>query len=255
MKKLIGAAMMLLMGIVAVQAVAGKVVKIAYQSKNEGKKGSYGVSYDGEGRLSFLLTSDNVAFGNFQGDGYMITYPSTTEVTVRRLKGKDPVALYEYTSEGMQKWTLDFKVLSVGYGEGVIKKEGLSLETHLYDRKRAIITTGKNKFKERNIVESTLDISGAKAKMKVKYTAVPYNVFSYGFDYMSFIISEFLGVQFGCFDNWACSGMCFMENYPAEIELADRKYVFDYSTSMKHIEVKTVVKNRMQERYIFDITQ
>ena len=46
-----------------------------------------------------------------------------------------------------------------------------------------------------------------------------------------------------------------MENYPAEIELADRKYVFDYSTSMKHIEVKTVVKNRMQERYIFDITQ
>lgn len=43
MKKLIVAAMMLLMGIVAVQAVAGKVVKIAYQSKNEGKKGSYGV--------------------------------------------------------------------------------------------------------------------------------------------------------------------------------------------------------------------
>ncbi|MCM1377835.1 MAG: hypothetical protein NC097_00900 [Clostridium sp.] len=233
-------------------AVSPNVTKINYQIQKAGIKGSYSVSYNKDDLLKDLTTTNSRTFGAFYANNYVISYPNSSYVDMQVYSGQKLLASYNNHIEGLRKMKQLYTIEGIGRELCEYDNESCKVRVPVKDAVYPEVINATYKFKDFSVREILLKIRNYEVKIKIRYTGIPYNNLSYGFDVMSFILSEFLGVKGGCFDNWECLGMCYMDKFPAEVEYSGNKYVFDYAGT-NHIEVKYFINNKLQDRFIFDL--
>lgn len=112
----------------------------------------------------------------------------------------------------------------------------------------------EGKFKDDNIVQVKNWLNGNKLPLeyKIDYSFLPYYNRDMMFDNISFILTQYLGLDFGYDAFWFVPGLSYYNKLPAKIKIKNGKeYIFQYSPreGCLYIEIKEDLNNMMLKRH------